>query len=155
MAYRVKIRLRRREISGNSTRSPARPLSPPFRYRRVDILTSAGFVIRDATPRTGCTIELIRGDESAVSGGYICRLNADALSRQSNNRADPNALPGTGRKSRLFSATEPFLCFVRSSCGSQSNPRRGLCRLTPVDGRHPFSVTHGQSQRCRFRERDV
>lgn len=85
-------------------------------------MRARALVIRDgplpssSAVRAG-TIELIRGGERGI-GPYTCRLNGGAPHNSpaiEQSRADtPGATPcrvAMGGKSRLFSATEPFLCF--------------------------------------------
>lgn len=89
-------------------------------------------MIRDAPPQTGCigTIELIRGGERGIELLYTCRLNgraslsfsfspARSLSRQSNNRANPNTPVRLGEESFVFSHQALFVFHARVAVRNQ------------------------------------
>jgi len=114
----AKIRLRRRwdYIAGSAS-------SRSLLFRFITDISERSFVIRDAPPQTGCigTIELIRGGCTRVDWTRARR----SLPAIEQSRGFEYSL-GTGRKSRLFSVTEPFLCFALELRFAIKSPSRTL-----------------------------
>lgn len=119
---RAKIRLRRRR--DYIARIPA---SLPSRYRRVDISVGARSWFEMPPADRSHRHDRVNSQRLYAISGYtrVDWTRHAVLSAIEQSRGSEYS-PETGRKSRLFSATKPFLCFVLELQFAIKSPSRTL-----------------------------